>query len=78
MWKNTATIDVILKKKNYKAKILTSSIFKSRINKNNFEKKYKCKKKKKTEKSWKKSNFAKKKKKVEKKEEEMQCKLLLL
>jgi hypothetical protein len=48
MWKNIAAIDVILKEKNYKAKILISSIFKSKINKNNFEKKYKCKKKKKT------------------------------
>jgi hypothetical protein len=34
------------KEKNYKAKFLTSSIFKSKINKDNFEKKINVKKKK--------------------------------
>jgi hypothetical protein len=37
MWKNIAAIHSILKK-NYKAKILTRSIFKCKINKNNFRK----------------------------------------
>jgi hypothetical protein len=33
MWKNIAAIHSISKKKNYKVKILTRSIFKSKINK---------------------------------------------
>jgi len=37
MWENTVAIHSILKKK-YKAKFLTSSIFKKKINKDNFEK----------------------------------------
>jgi len=39
MWKNTVVIHSILKEKNYKANFLTNSIFKSNINKDNFEKK---------------------------------------
>jgi hypothetical protein len=38
MWENTVEIHNILKEKNYKAKFLTSSIFKKKINKNNSEK----------------------------------------
>jgi hypothetical protein len=38
MWENTVKIHSILKEKNYKAKFLTSSILKSKIDKDNFEK----------------------------------------
>jgi len=38
-WKNTATIHNILKKKNYKAKFLISSIFLKKIDIDNFTKK---------------------------------------
>jgi hypothetical protein len=42
MWRNTAAIHSVLKKKNYKAKFSTSSILKKKkINKNNSEKKTK-------------------------------------
>ena len=68
MWKNIAAIYSILKKKNYKAKILTGQYLKGKINKNNFGKKINEKKKKKQE-SWKKK-FEKKRKKTEKKREE--------
>jgi len=47
MWKNIAAIYSILKKKNYKAKILTCQYLKGKINKNNFGKKNKWKKKRK-------------------------------
>jgi hypothetical protein len=58
MWENTVKIHSILKEKNYKAKFLTSSILKSKIDKDNFFKKIN----KKERKSWKKkkSNFEKK------------------
>jgi hypothetical protein len=39
MWENTATIHGVLKKKNYKAKFLISSILKKKNNKDNFRKK---------------------------------------
>jgi hypothetical protein len=62
MWENTVKIHSILKEKNYKAKFLTSSILKSKIDKDNFEKTIN-KKGGKLEK--KESNFWKKKKKKE-------------
>jgi hypothetical protein len=39
MWEITVAIHCILKIKNYKVKFLTSSIFKSTINKENFREK---------------------------------------
>jgi len=39
MWENAIAIHSILKEKNYKEKFLTSSILKSKIDKDNFEKK---------------------------------------
>ena len=58
MQENTIVIHSILKKKNYRAKFLISSILKSKIDKDNFFKKIN----KKERKSWKKkkSNFEKK------------------
>jgi len=41
MWEKTVAILSILKKKNYKSKFLTSSILKSKIDKDNFEEKQK-------------------------------------
>jgi hypothetical protein len=42
MWGNTVAIHSVLKKKKYKAKLLTSSILKNKIDKDNFvEKKQK-------------------------------------
>jgi hypothetical protein len=46
MWGNTVAIHSVLKKKKYKAKLLTSSILKNKIDKDNFvEKKQKKKQK---------------------------------
>jgi hypothetical protein len=41
MWGNTVAIYSVLKKKNYGAKFSTSSIWKNKIDKDNFEKKTK-------------------------------------
>jgi chromosome segregation and condensation protein ScpB len=89
MWENIVEIHSILKKKNYKAKFLTSSILKkNKIDKDNFEKKINKKreswekrkvileKKKKKGEIWKKKD-EKKNKKVKKKKG-MHCGLLLL
>jgi len=38
MWENAVEIHSILKEKNYKAKFLTSSILKSKIDKDNLKK----------------------------------------
>jgi hypothetical protein len=46
MWGNTVVIHGVLKKKNYKAKFLSSSILKNKIDKNIFIKKQKKLKKK--------------------------------
>jgi hypothetical protein len=54
MWKNTVAIHSISKEKNYKTKFLSSSILKSKIDKDNFRKKkkgkIKCEKKEKKKK----------------------------
>ena len=77
------------KEKNYKAKFLTNLIFKSKINKNNFEKKLNEKKQRKVEKknnfkrktkkneSWKKLKNYKKKKKREKCTVNYYCNLVI-
>jgi hypothetical protein len=53
IWKNTATIHNVLKKKNYKVKFLISSILKKKIDRDNFRKKILKKTKKGKKSCWK-------------------------
>jgi hypothetical protein len=62
MWGNTVAIHSVLKKKKYKAKLLTSSILKNKIDKDNFVEKKQKKNK---------NNWEKKQKKCEKKRKKM-------
>jgi len=63
MWENTVAIHSISKEKNYKTKFLSSSILKSKIDKDNFRKKNKKKREKKCEKKEKKKEKMTKKQK---------------